>query len=180
MVKRSVMKKIILLFLALSVFLCLGVTATACGGKNPPPHECEWEATLSKDATHHWYACKDDTCELVKDKETHEFVEGVCECGYEDPNYVPPHECEFEETLSKDATHHWYACKDDTCELVKDKEAHEFVEGVCECGYEDPSYTDPDEPGTDPDEPGTDPDKPEGNKGNPPGKPNKEDSYEAK
>ena len=194
------MKRRLFTFLLLVVTIAtFSVAFTACGGKNPPPHECEWETTWSKDAayhwyactddtcdktkdkaahtlvegvcgtcgyedpnyvpphecdfeetlshntTHHWYACKDETCELVKDKELHEFISGVCECGYEDPSYVPPHECDFEETLSKDATHHWYACKDDTCELVKDKEEHEFVEGVCECGYEDPNYVPPHE-----------------------------------
>ena len=42
----------------------------------------------------------------------HEFVDGKCECGEEDPNYVPPHE-------------------------------HEFVNGKCECGEEDPNYVEP-------------------------------------
>ena len=42
----------------------------------------------------------------------HEFVEGVCNCGVEDPNYVPPHK-------------------------------HEFVKGECECGEKDPDYVPP-------------------------------------
>ena len=43
--------------------------------------------------------------------ETHEhnYVNGKCECGAEDPNYVAPHE-------------------------------HTFVEGKCECGETDPNY----------------------------------------
>ena len=42
----------------------------------------------------------------------HTFVEGVCNCGVEDPNYVPPHK-------------------------------HEYIEGVCSCGEKDPNYSDP-------------------------------------
>ena len=44
----------------------------------------------------------------------HNFVEGKCECGEEDPNYVPPH-------------------------------THNFVEGKCECGESDPNYVPPTE-----------------------------------
>ena len=46
------------------------------------------------------------------DTHEHNFVEGKCECGAEDPNYQPPHE-------------------------------HNFVEGKCECGAEDPNYQPP-------------------------------------
>ena len=42
----------------------------------------------------------------------HNFVEGKCECGEEDPDYAAPH-------------------------------VHNFVEGKCECGEEDPSYVPP-------------------------------------
>ena len=46
----------------------------------------------------------------------HNFVEGKCECGAEDPNYVAPEVHE-----------------------------HNFVEGKCECGEEDPNYVAPKE-----------------------------------
>ena len=90
MVKKKVIKKVVTLLLALSVVLGLGITATACGDKNSPPHECTWETTLTKDDTHHWYKCTDDTCTKIKDKVEHEFVDGVCACGQEDPNYTNP------------------------------------------------------------------------------------------
>jgi hypothetical protein len=48
-------------------------------------------------------------CGCISDNHIHEYIEGKCECGEEDPNYVPPH-------------------------------VHEFVEGKCECGEEDPNY----------------------------------------
>ena len=40
---------------------------------------------------------------------THSFVNGECECGESDPNYVPPH-------------------------------VHEYVDGKCECGANDPDF----------------------------------------
>ena len=49
------------------------------------------------------------------EEHVHEFKEGKCECGEEDPNYVAPHE-------------------------------HKFVEGKCECGETDPNYQAPQDP----------------------------------
>ena len=53
--------------------------------------------------------------DLTITKHEHEFVEGSCACGAEDPNWVAPHE-------------------------------HNFVEGKCECGETDPDYVEPVEP----------------------------------
>ena len=133
------MKKKLLMLTLTGVMALSVVGATACGGKEPD-HVCSWESTWTTSDTHHWHWCTIEGCNLVGDKATHSYTDGVCVCGREDPNYVPPHECEFEETLSKDATHHWYACKDDTCQLVKDKEEHEYVEDVCICGALSPDY----------------------------------------
>ena len=52
----------------------------------------------------------------VQPPHEHNFVDGKCECGEEDPNYEPPHE-------------------------------HNFVDGKCECGETDPSYK-PEDPKT--------------------------------
>ena len=49
----------------------------------------------------------------------HNFVEGKCECGEEDPNYEPPH-------------------------------VHNVVEGKCECGETDPNYKPEVKPDPDP------------------------------
>lgn len=112
---------------------------------NLPAHVCDFADTYTYDETDHWFACEGETCTEIKDKAAHEFVEGVCVCGAKDPNYVPPHVCEFSETYSSDADNHWFACKDATCTEVSGKAAHAFVEGVCVCGYKDPTYV-PEEP----------------------------------
>ena len=56
-----------------------------------PDHEwSEWESLGSE------YHGR--TCECGKsESEEHIFVDGRCECGEEDPNYVPPHEHEWSE-----------------------------------------------------------------------------------
>ena len=68
------------------------------------------------------------------DDHTHNFVDGKCECGESDPNYVPPHthnfvngECECGETDPNYVPPH----------------THNFVDGVCECGETDPNYVPP-------------------------------------
>ena len=41
-------------------------------------------------------SCGDDTSDTEKNPpHEHTFVEGVCSCGVEDPNYVAPHKHEF-------------------------------------------------------------------------------------
>ena len=61
----------------------------------------------------------------------HEFIEGVCECGEKDPNYVPPHVHEFVEGVC--------ACGEKDPDYVA-PHVHKFVDGVCECGEQDPNY----------------------------------------
>jgi len=68
------------------------------------------------------------------DDHTHNFVDGKCECGESDPNYVPPHthnfvngECECGETDPNYNPPH----------------THNFVNGKCECGETDPNYVPP-------------------------------------
>ena len=64
----------------------------------------------------------------------HEFIDGVCECGEKDPNYVPPHVHEFVEGVC--------ACGEKDPNYVP-PHVHEFVDGVCECGEKDPNYVPP-------------------------------------
>ena len=66
----------------------------------------------------------------------HTFVEGKCECGEEDPNYVPPHEHNFVAGKCE--------CGEEDPNYVPPHE-HNFVEGKCECGEEDPNYVPPHE-----------------------------------
>ena len=62
----------------------------------------EFDINIAK----HAHSFADATCTAPKtckcgategDALEHSFVEGKCECGAEDPNYVPPHEHKFEE-----------------------------------------------------------------------------------
>ena len=51
---------------------------------------------------------------------------------------LPEHICDFAKTYTNNETEHWFACSG--CDLVDGKAAHEFAEGVCVCGYKDPTY----------------------------------------
>ncbi len=77
------MKKLISLLLTVCMCFSVGVMHTACVEEHTHTYKTEW----SKDATHHWYACKTDGCTGQKDKADHSYVDGVCVCGAEDPNY---------------------------------------------------------------------------------------------
>ncbi|MBQ4571114.1 MAG: phosphodiester glycosidase family protein [Bacilli bacterium] len=73
--------------------------------------------------------------ELVYAKEhVHNFVDGICECGETDPNYVPPHVHEFVEGKCE--------CGEIDPNYVP-PHVHEYVEGKCECGEIDPNYVEP-------------------------------------
>ena len=72
----------------------------------------------------------------TEDPHEHEFVEGKCECGETDPNYVP-HEHEFVEGKCE--------CGETDPNYVPHE--HTYVEGKCECGATDPDYTPPTEGG---------------------------------
>ena len=72
----------------------------------------------------------------------HNFVEGECECGETDPNYIPPH------------VHSFVEGKCECGEIDPDYVAphvHNFVEGKCECGELDPDYKEPETPDNTPD-----------------------------
>ena len=66
----------------------------------------------------------------------HAFVDGSCECGEADPNYVAPHEHNFVEGKCE--------CGETDPNYVAPHE-HNFVEGKCECGETDPNYVPPHE-----------------------------------
>lgn len=75
---------------------------------------------------------------FARKNEKHEFVNGVCECGY------IIHEAKGD--WKYDEYVHWHGCKFDGCEEKFDENEHDFVNGVCSvCGYrkiEDPVYDD--------------------------------------
>ena len=66
----------------------------------------------------------------------HAYVDGSCECGEADPNYVAPHEHNFVEGKCE--------CGETDPNYVAPHE-HNFVEGKCECGETDPNYVPPHE-----------------------------------
>ena len=77
------------------------------------PHEHEFSADWSSDATNHWHAAicdkKDDCASATADLAAHTFADGVCSvCGYK---------------AEEEAPHD-----------------HNYVDGKCECGAEDPDY----------------------------------------
>ena len=63
----------------------------------------------------------------------HKFVDGECECGEIDPNYVPPHVHEFVDGK----------CECGEVDPNYSEHEHKFVEGKCECGETDPNYKKP-------------------------------------
>ncbi len=83
----------------------------------------------------------------------HNFVDGKCECGEEDPNYVPEHKhnfvdgkCECGEEDPDYVPEHKHNFVDGKCECGEEdpdyvpEHKHNFVDGKCECGEEDPDY----------------------------------------
>ncbi len=69
-----------------------------------------------------------------KNKHEHYFIEGTCECGEIDSNYVPPHVHEFIEGKC--------VCGEVDPNYVL-PHVHNFVEGRCICGEVDPNYVPP-------------------------------------
>ncbi len=66
----------------------------------------------------------------------HDFVNGECECGEKDPDYMPPHEHEF--------VNGECSCGESDPNYEPPHE-HDFVNGECECGEKDPDYMPPHE-----------------------------------
>ena len=84
------------------------------------------------------------------DEHTHNFVEGKCECGETDPNYVAPHVHTWDEGTEYEATCTEpggvvYFCTDETCEeynVVEDEE-NKPATGHSYATEPDPNYTTP-------------------------------------
>ena len=73
-------------------------------------------------------------CTSCKDEHTHEYIDGICDCGEIDPNYKPPHVHEFVDGKC--------SCGE-TDPNYKPPHVHEFVDGKCSCGEKDPNYEPP-------------------------------------
>ena len=93
------MKRNFKLLVAVLVLVVMAFTLASCDVINPIinkiiPHEHEFSADWSSDATNHWHAAiceKGEECSsATADLAAHTFAEGACTvCGYADPNYNP-------------------------------------------------------------------------------------------
>ena len=121
-----------------------------------PEHQHTASTEWKSDGTYHWHTCATCNEDVQLDKAAHSFGEdGVCECGYKDPDYKPEHQHIASTEWKYDDTNHWHTCA--TCnEDVRLGEAlHNFgedgkAEKCVECGYANPDYVapDPDDTGT--------------------------------
>ncbi|MFQ8909373.1 MAG: hypothetical protein ACLR7P_05310 [Faecalibacterium sp.] len=114
-----------------------------CGYKDPnykPEHQHTASTEWKYDGTNHWHTCTN--CDVQMEKAAHKFDKnGVCECGYKDPNYKPEHQHTASTEWTSDSTYHWHTCTNCNEDVQLEKAAHKFDEnGVCECGYKDPNY----------------------------------------
>lgn len=124
------MKRNFKLLVAVLVLAVMVLTLASCdvlGGviDKIKPHEHEYSADWSSDATNHWHAALCDDAEPA-DVAAHTFAEGVCSvCGYEKPDEETP-VCTHEAMTSE-------VVKEATC-----TEAGEKKFTCTDCGY---SYT---------------------------------------
>lgn len=82
-----------------------------------------------KDNSYHWKECSN--CGVITNKESHEYKDGECECGKEDPNPTCQHELT---EWAKNTTYHWKKCQSCGREIDGTREKHTYVNGVCICG----------------------------------------------
>ena len=107
-----------------------------------PDHQHTASTEWTSDGTYHWHTCANCNEDVQLEKAAHKFDKnGVCECGYKDPNYKPEHQHIASTEWTSDSTYHWHTCTNCNEDVQLEKAAHKFDEnGVCECGYKDPNY----------------------------------------
>ena len=110
------------------------------------PNECQVCGYRKHDGEHewsdwkpgiyvHWKECKIEGC-LSTYEEEHQFdADGTCECGYMEHEHVLGKPQQFTDNNKE---WHYRPCTytngDFKC-FARKNEKHEFVNGVCECGY---------------------------------------------
>ena len=62
---------------------------------------------------------------------THQYIDGLCSCGEEDPNYKPQHTHIYENGKCE--------CGEEDPNY-KPSHTHAYENGKCECGEKDPNY----------------------------------------
>lgn len=100
---------------------------------DPHTHDFVWKHTVDE----HWQICEYEGYENPGSRGAHEYIEGVCKCGYEED-----HEHNYTE-WGFDGTQHWKICPEDGAIDESSKQAHTTKNFACTtCGYglEDPFY----------------------------------------
>ena len=117
-----------------------------------PVHEHVWAEEWSSNRTYHWHACTVEGCELAPSEMDaygeHVYADEesvICEtCGF-DKTSLPPHDHEWSEEWTVNASHHWHTCIAEDCDLTHPSEmdaygTHVYTEDepdLCEiCGYD--------------------------------------------
>ncbi len=129
------------------------VPCTICGYGVQPEHTFsdEW----SYDEVDHWHACTEEGCNWTKDQAEHEWSEWeghgtyherhctVCLKTEQENHELPNGKCDkcgytmhgAKNEWKYDETKHWHECLFEGCAEKLGEAKHNFVNGVCECGY---------------------------------------------
>lgn len=129
------------------------VPCTICGYGVQPEHTFsdEW----SYDEVDHWHACTEEGCNWTKDQAEHEWSEWeghgtyherhctVCEKTERENHELPDGKCDkcgytmhgAKNEWKYDETNQWHGCLFEGCTEKLGEAKHNFVNGVCECGY---------------------------------------------
>lgn len=102
---------------------------------------CQHVHTFSQDWTFddnkHWHAATCEHTDEKSDEAPHSFdANGRCICGKTiDPDDSPNHVHTYTKSWMFDKTNHWHGASCKHAAQIKDKQAHNFVDGVCSvCG----------------------------------------------
>ena len=121
-----------------------------------PDHQHTASTEWTSDGTYHWHTCANCNEDVQLEKAAHKFDKnGVCECGYKDPNYKPEHQHTASTEWKYDGTNHWHTCANCNEDVRLGEASHNFgedgkAEKCVECGFANPDYVapDPDDTGT--------------------------------
>lgn len=86
------MKKTKILTVVLCLILALASVGFVACSDNGTHTEHTYETTWTYNAAEHWHKCTKDGCTSVSDKASHNFVNGVCECGAKEGVKATPSE----------------------------------------------------------------------------------------
>lgn len=93
---------------------------------------CQHEHQFTKrnfDETNHWMECPEDGEVDESTRKPHNFVNGKCECGYQQK-----HTHNYSQWVKSDPAEHWKVCPDDGAIDESTRAAHNYTNGACECG----------------------------------------------